>query len=154
GDATSANHIRLNRLKNRTQIPDAGDIDPDVTLEAMMASGSDRDRFSDAQAATIEGYVHSAEASDKESCNCKASTRRLTDTHLEILASAGDTRKPVIAEITPVMRLIHEHEGLEDWSSSAVKSKYEGKKVRITGWLFFDEMHLKEADNTDSGDHD
>jgi hypothetical protein len=47
---------------------------------------------------------------------------------------------------------VYKHFNQEDWSSSALHSKYQGHKVRITGWLFFDEMHVLEADNTDQGD--
>lgn len=152
GSATNDNQRQLNRLKNRTSEPTANDIDPDVTLDALRRRGADRDRWSTGAAATIEGFVRSAKGTGAESCNCKATDKGLTDTHLDIVKDAADIRQPVIAEITPVMRLIHKHNGDEDWSSPAIRAKYEGHQVRITGWLFFDEAHLYEADNTDPHD--
>lgn len=152
GSATTERQERLNRLKNRMSEPTGADLDPEVTLEELRRPGDDRDRWSTGMAATIEGYVLDAKATGAESCNCHATERRLTDTHLDIAEDADDTRQPVIAEITPVWRLIHEHQGLENWSSKAVRDKYKGHRVRITGWLFFDEAHLYEADNTDPYD--
>ncbi len=152
GSASSARYKQLNRLKNRITAPSISDMEPVVTLAALRAPGNDEDRWSTGHAATIEGYVRSAKGTGKETCNCKASSRRLTDTHLDIVADANDDGYPVVAEITPPMRLIHEHHGLEDWSSAAIKSHYEGRRVRISGWLFFDEHHRTGAENTDPGD--
>jgi hypothetical protein len=152
GSAKSPRKAQANRLKNRIQVPDASDFDTAVTLEALRQPGEDTERWSTALAATIEGYVRSAKGTSKETCNCGAKDKHLTDTHLDIVAGPDDEGRPVIAEITPVWRLIHEHFGMEDWSSPAIKQKYEGHRVRITGWLFFDEAHLHDADNTDPGD--
>jgi hypothetical protein len=153
GSATNENQERLNRLKNRSSEPTAADIDPYVSLSALRKPGYDRERWSTGNAATIEGYVRSAKGTGPESCNCKEEDKALTDTHLDIVSAADDTRKPVIAEITPIFRLIHKHYGLEDWSSKAIRQKYEGRRVRITGWLFFDEAHLYDANNTDRYDN-
>jgi hypothetical protein len=61
-------------------------------------------------------------------------------------------RRRVIAEITPVWRLIREHKSLGSWASSTIRSKYEGHKVHITGWLFFDDIHKDGAANSDPND--
>ena len=45
GDATSPDVKDLNRLKNRYHSPVASDIDPTVTLTAMVAPGDDETRF-------------------------------------------------------------------------------------------------------------
>jgi hypothetical protein len=153
GSAASAAKIQQNILKNRIEMPTPGDFDPTVTLAKLRKSGNDRNRWSSGKAATITGYIKRVKASGKETCNCDKSARPLTDTHIDVATGPMDLAKPVIVEITPVMRAIHEHEGLEDWSSAAVRAKYEGHRVRISGWLFFDEAHLHEADNTDPGDH-
>ena len=152
GSAAIESHIRMNQLKNRVAEPSMSDINMNVSLDAMRASGNDRDRWSEGQAASVVGYVRSAKGTGRESCNCRAGTRRLTDMHLDIIAGPDDNRRPVIAEITVPLRLIHEHFQLEDWSSRAIKDKYEGKTVRITGWLFYDRSHESGAENIDPGD--
>lgn len=153
GTAKSSAAQKLNRLKNRISKPHASDIDTEVTLDALRAvSTDDTKRWSTGMAATIEGYCRLAKGAGGETCNCGKTQSSATDTHFEIESGVGDQKNPVIAEVTPVWRLIHKHFGLENWSSSALKAKYQGHKVRITGWLFFDEMHVHEADNTDSGD--
>ena len=152
GSAATSKTRNQNRLKNRVAKPHASNIDDEVTLDALRAPGQDHDRFSTAMAATIEGYCRSAMGTGAETCNCNETRTRLTDTHFEIASGPNDSGQPVIAEVTPVWRLIHKHYGQEDWSSSKLKAKYEGHRIRITGWLFFDEAHLHEADNTDQGD--
>lgn len=152
GSAKAAKAKKLNRLKNRARKPHAGDIDDEVTFETLRAPGDDRERWSTATAATIEVYCKSIKATGAETCNCGAKQVKLTDAHFDLTAGPGDQGEPVIAEVTPIWRLIHEEFGQEDWSSKALKKKYEGKRIRITGWLFFDDMHLHEASNTDPGD--
>src|SRR5207245_959852 len=140
-------------LKNRIEKPNAGDFDQSVTLAKMMKSGQDATRFSSNRAVTITAYVGDAFATGAETCNCGKKEEELTDTHIELRSGPLDFRKPVIAEITPVWRLMHAHTGLEDWSSASIIAKYKGHRVKITGWLFFDDFHKDEADNTDPGDH-
>ena len=57
GTATSVAGKALNRLKNRFTTPTDDDIDPHVSLPAMLAPGDDRNRFNSAKAATIQGYI-------------------------------------------------------------------------------------------------
>jgi len=112
GSASTEKKAKSNRLKNRTRLPEANDIDPHITLNALRTPGNDVNRWSSGLAGTIEGYVRAAKGTGQESCNCRASAKRLTHTHLDIVAGPDDHRKSVIAEITPVMRLIHEHSHL------------------------------------------
>lgn len=149
GEAEEEGKVRENRLKNWIALPEPLDIDPHVTLEAMRAPGADVNRWDSDKAATIEGYVRNVWGGWIESCNCSAIARGLTDTHLDIVSFADDSQRPVIAEINPTMRLIHKQLNLEDWSSMALRSKYKGKRVRITGWLFYDWGHYLESDTVD-----
>jgi len=152
GSAKSKKNQNQNKLKNRARKPHAADLDDTVTFEALRQPGDDRDRWSTANAATIVCYVKKVQATGAETCNCGAKDKALTDTHFDLVADPSDAGLPVIAEITPVWRLIHKHFGQEDWSSAAIRNKYQGQKVRITGWLFFDEIHEHEANNTDPDD--
>src|SRR3989442_10101404 len=47
----------LNLLKNRETTPMPNQIDPEVTLEAMLVPGNDRDRWSDTSGGEVIGYV-------------------------------------------------------------------------------------------------
>ena len=57
GDATGARVRALNTLKRRMTAPTPGNVDPNVTLKAMVASGDDTNRWDEKRGATIEGYV-------------------------------------------------------------------------------------------------
>lgn len=152
GAARTQSKAASNRLKNRIAVPRASDFDSRVTLAALRRRGNDINRWSTARAVTIEAYISKVTGTGAESCNCGASDRRLTDTHIDLRSGPNDTALPVVAEITPVWRLIHENRGLEDWSSVAIKHKYVGKRVRITGWLFYDDDHRFEDSNSDPTD--
>lgn len=38
-----------------------------------------------------------------------------------------------------------------DWSTATLRKTIKGKTVRVTGWLFFDQNHADEAENTTPG---
>jgi len=152
GSARSPTAQALNRLKNRMLLPKASDYDTRATLEALRAPGDDRTRWSSSRAATIEAYVRLVAATGAESCNCGATATNLADTLLELTSGPDDRALPVIAEITPILRSLHRHLRMEDWSSRAVYEKYAGKRIRVSGWLLFDETHLLEATNSDPRD--
>jgi hypothetical protein len=48
---------QLNYLKNRWNSPKAKNINPAITLEAVLATGKDTRRWSDNSATEIEGIV-------------------------------------------------------------------------------------------------
>src|SRR2546429_8239945 len=70
GDAKQAAARALNPLKRRMAIPTARDIDPRVTLTAMLAPGDDTNRWDTKRAAVIEGYVADVKVGGIESVNC------------------------------------------------------------------------------------
>jgi hypothetical protein len=151
GTATSESLKALNRLKNRNTIPASGDIDPFVSLAAMLAPGQDYDRFNDKKAATVVGYVLGVRPGGRESCNCDASNSLDMDTHI-VLSLSKDAKKSqtVVAEVTPRLRKRMKDKGV-DWSTDKLRSEYVGKWVEITGWLMFDFVHAHEAENTAPG---
>ena len=57
GDAVRPDIQALNRLKNREAAPTAKDIDPTVSLAAMLRPGDDRSRRNDHKVAQVVGYV-------------------------------------------------------------------------------------------------
>jgi hypothetical protein len=73
GSANSSDPIKaLNGLKNRNSAPTDADLDPFVSLAALMAPGPDYTRFDEKKGATIRGFVREVKVGGKESCNCKA----------------------------------------------------------------------------------
>ena len=142
----------LNRNKNRTTAPSSQEIDPTITLQAILEPGDDETRWRTTQAASIEGYVVGVDHGGcAESCNCNKGAVR--DTHIDIALSLSDQatlKKHVVVEVTPRMREIMRQQGV-DWSTETLHDQQRGiigKKVRFTGWMLFDSMHERESFNT------
>lgn len=149
GAALSAEVRAFVRLKNRTGPPRPEDFDPRVTLDALLRPGDDRGRWSEARAASIEGYVVGVAAGGIEAANCYSLTRR--DTHV-YLARRPDapTREAVVAEVTPRLREWAAGRG-EDWSEESLRRGLMGRRCRVEGWLLYDTEHDGEAENTAPG---
>jgi hypothetical protein len=139
----------FNRLKNRAALPAVTDFDQRVTLAALVAPGNDRARWSEARAAAIEGYVVAVEDANAEAANCFSLMRR--DAHIEVaLRADAPPRERVILEVTPRLREWAKEQGL-DWSTPALRRELLGRHCRFEGWLFFDDIHAGEAENTTPG---
>ena len=139
---------QLNYMKNRWSSPKTKDIKRTITLEAVLAAGKDTNRWSDNNAAEIEGVVFDVKAGGIESTNCRAQDLAERDTHIEIVRSlddSGPTRR-MIVEVTPRLRAIAAKRGV-DWSTEGLQ-KLIGHKVKISGWMLFDFEHIDEAENT------
>jgi hypothetical protein len=148
GDAKNVSGNALDRDKNRYTDPVEDDIDPGVSLAAMLAPGDDLDRFDQKKAATITGYVVNVKAGGTESCNCHAKSPGDCDTHIELALSknAPETQR-VIVEVTPRLRILKKEESI-NWTTPALEKTIKGHWVQVTGWLLFDSAHIGEAVNT------
>ena len=139
----------LNALKNRTALPAAADFDPRVTLDAILAPGDDRRRWHDSRAAAIEGYVVRVLDAGPESANCLSRAR--VDAHVEVARRPdAPPNQRVIVEVTPPMRDWAAGRG-HDWTTATLGRQLTGQRVRIEGWLLFDDEHDDESDNTRPG---
>ena len=149
GDASSAAVRELNLLKNRYTAPEPQQIDPRVSLAAMLEPGHDRARWNDRRAADITGYVWDVKVGGVETVNCRATDPPDRDTHIELVLdpmnSSEDRR--VIVEVTPRGRALAEQRG-EDWSTRALRDHFHGRWVRVRGWLLFDSEHQFQSVNT------
>jgi len=147
GDSPNAKIQALDVLKNR--IPhDASSqsFAPEITLAAMQTPGNDTTRFKPNQAAVIHGYVALIKDGGPETANCHGRDELHKDTHIELCATAAeanDKRRHVIVEITPAFKATH-----PDWTTAALKKRFQHKTVVVTGWLFFDAEHKENATNT------
>ena len=136
-------------LKNRTELPQESDFDERVTLAALLQPGDDRNRWSEARAAAIEGYVVGVLEGGIEGCNCFSLMR--CDTHINLsLAPSAKPKEFVVVEVTPALRDWAAGRG-QDWSTATLRRELVGHWCRIEGWLFFDSHHAGEAENTASG---
>jgi len=150
GTATQVPLKELNRLKNRSSVPTARDIDTRVSLAALSAPGQDRRRWANGRAATIAGYVRSIKVGGVESVNCSATEPLHRDTHIELIGNPlTPDELPVIAEVTPYWRERMLEAGV-DWSTDRLRAALLGRWVRITGWLFFDSEHASQSEHTQS----
>ena len=157
GGSTNSRLKKLDISKNRFILPTKSDMDTNVTLQAILRSGNDEHRWSTNRAAVIDGYVFFVKPGGAETCNCKATDKSLYDTHIELttgpLPSETDGSQQVIVEVTPRIRDIKKQKGV-DWSTTALKKSVQGQRVRITGWMFWDDEHKNRAENTHPHDAD
>jgi hypothetical protein len=153
GNARGKETRALNRLKNRYNRPMPEDYSRyGITLQAMLEQGDDQRRFTNSQAADVEGYVKDVTIGGVESCNCDATDPRWRDTHIVLVLDKKDKdlRRTVIAEVTPRWREEMRTRGV-DWSTDALKKTLKGKWVRIRGWMLYDWHYTEEAENTNPG---
>jgi hypothetical protein len=151
GTAVSAAGKDIDRHKNRYKAPGDADIDPEVSLAAMLAPGKDVKRFDQEKGATVRGLVVNVLVGGKETCNCEATNENERDTHIELaLAPDAPPTQRVIVEVTPRLRILMKKKG-GDWTTKGLRKQIKGKWVEVTGWLLFDTPHIKEAENTNPG---
>jgi hypothetical protein len=114
-------------------------------------------KATEAETVMVEGYLAMAKDGGAEGVNCKSTTR--VDTHMELVDTDSvdpkrNRDRHVIAEVTPWF-----HAAVPEWSTEALESlasysggysgseKHSPPKVRIYGYLFFDEAHATGADS-------
>lgn len=149
GTAQNDRFRALNRLKNRNRAPSPGDMDSTVTLAALLEPGDDRDRWLESRGGEILGFIFDVKPGGKETVNCGAAELSFRDTHIELTLTGEDTLKTqrVVVEVTPRWRAFMSEHGI-DWSTDQLKEDLEGHCARFRGWLFWDDPHWKEAENT------
>ena len=139
----------FNAMKNRTSLPGAVALEGGATLEALVAPGDDRHRWSQDRAAIIEGFVIRVHDAGPESANC-FSLRRV-DTHIEIATRIdAPPRERLVVEVTPPMREWATRHAM-DWTTPTLQRTLTGQHVRIGGWLLFDDEHDEESETTHPG---
>src|SRR6185369_5059147 len=137
---------QLHILKNRTAFPKASDFDSGVTLNSLLQSGDDKDRWQTNHAARIQGEVIDVAYARPEATNCFSPCRR--DIHI-LIASQKPARKneQVVLEVTPNLRDWAAKQGI-DWTEGSLRTQLIGHWCEFAGWLFFDAGHAEESENT------
>ena len=103
GSAEQQFRRQSNRLKNRNTGPTPAQIDPAITLAALVAPGDDTNRCQPTHGASIVGYVIDVKPRGEESVNCGEETVAYKDTHIELLLQANQTAKR--RRVTPHLTL-------------------------------------------------
>lgn len=152
----------LNRLKNRDKEPANGPMAMKLSTifkkkvdqaMAMARAGTHREvwtsgarsqvRTYENRYVQIEGYFAGVDKQGAESCNCYSAED--VDFHLwlaphkpsEFPGQKHIKHHSMVAEISPRTLLWH-----PDWTEPALKAIFQSEtKVRITGWLMFDQEH-------------
>jgi hypothetical protein len=136
----------LHRLKNRTSIPQTTDIDPRVTLDALLQAGNDSNRWSTDRAARVQGEVIDVAYARPEATNCWNPCRR--DIHILIATRKGAAkREHVVVEVTPNFQR-------GNWSEKTLQAQLVGHWCEFEGWLYFDGGHAEESENISPGEPD
>ncbi len=87
----------------------------------------------------VEGYIVLVKSGGSESCNCHAKDKSQYDVHIELGATpTSKGKQTMICEVTPRFP----NRDKVNWKS------YVGKKVKITGYVFYDVEHTQNAVNT------
>jgi len=163
GSASQTGYRLTNQKKNRIEIPCTYST---ITIEQILAlknlpknvrtlpAGDQRITYLqglESKSVMAEGYLAMVKRSAEETTNCNSSTRK--DLHVELLAAdAGDPKnqryKVVVTEVTPWFGENHTSWTVTELGQYAsYKGGYGGSmlrpptKVRIYGWLFFDNIH-------------
>jgi hypothetical protein len=143
--------IDLNRAKNRDDDTGAPDRVPQMELADFLAdtgpaAPKHRAHWSPdvaAQVARREGHplalagvlLH-ARKQHAEECNCQSASDDLHDVHINLVAQDGQgADASAIVEVTPRIRRLH-----PKWTDTSLK-KLTGRRVRVTGWVTFDNEH-------------
>jgi hypothetical protein len=152
GKTTKPTLMALNRLKNRTTAPLQTQVNPAISLSAILAPGDDVTRWNTSQGAIISGYVQSVKPGGSETVNCLATDPQHTDTHIELALNAGDSESihHMIVEVTPRMRAVMATKG-KDWSTVNLRRTLLGHKIMVVGWMMLDQEHCNESENTHPG---
>jgi hypothetical protein len=136
----------LHRLKNRTSIPQTTDIDPKVTLDALLQAGNDSNRWSTDRAARVQGEVIDVAYARPEATNCWNPCRR--DIHILIATRKGAAkREHVVVEVTPSFQR-------GNWSEKTLQAQLVGHWCEFEGWMYFDAGHAEESENISPGEPD
>jgi hypothetical protein len=141
GDSQRVKLQVLDTLKNRNEV---SNIVRTLTLDEVLKTGDDTKRFSDITYVTITGYVYDVKYGGPETCNCHTQDKSQLDIHIEIVKDLKDAAGPkrMIVEIN---RFVRASKLMMDYPTVKL---LKGKKVEISGWMFFDEEHKQNAINT------
>jgi hypothetical protein len=137
GNAKTEKKKESNVLKNR---PVDIKLNPKtLSIDSLLLDGNDYNRFSNSDYVIVTGYVIGIKGGGLESCNCKSKNEADHDIHIYIGKTPNSEKQDCfIVEITPKFKSLNKID----------YQKLIGRKVTVTGYLFFDEEHKGNARNT------
>lgn len=107
-------------------------IDPAITLSAMLAPGDDKTRWSSTSGAEVTGFVLDVKPGGGETCNCGKTDAAHIDARIELVLNSTDTAgtQSVVVEVTPRLRAIMGASGT-DWSTKTLRKQFRRKWVKV-----------------------
>lgn len=146
----------LNMQKNRTALPEKTEtysIHQILAIPSTKLEGTNKDTRKywseqakqyaakwESKGVIVEGYLIKARESGRESAN--ANSDKYRDYHLWIVQEKNEPRSSsIIAEVTPRIKATKQRWQIENF----IKLSKKRTKVRITGWLLWDEEHPEEV---------
>ena len=145
GAAQTAKLQAYNVKVNRMDPPSDSDIDDTATMEAVLETGPDQERWSDSNGAELTGYVVSVQDGGLQSADCFAA--REIRIYLATNSVAMDPGHQVVVVVTPAWRRKMSARGV-DWSLGALTGRYQGQFVKLRGWFLYDFQAEQRAVNT------
>lgn len=163
---------QLNKLKNRVDDGSFQAVDFNVISGLPIPAGTHQHRIKWSTSAkntvanfegtpiSIEGFLavvnnakpgqpannQGAREEGPESCNCHNDTSTFHDFHVWLLPPPGDVSRTnaIVVEITPPVRAKR-----QNWNLAKLTQIAQNKqKVRISGWLLFDQEHPEQIGKT------
>jgi hypothetical protein len=145
GGAQTAKLQAFNVKCNRMDPPSDSDFDDTATMEAILETGPDQERWSDSNGAELTGYVVSVQDGGLQSADCFAA--REIRISLATNSVAMDPGHQVVVVVTPAWRRKMAAKGV-DWSLDALTGRYQGQFVKLRGWFLYDFQVEQRAVNT------
>ncbi|MFZ1688628.1 MAG: hypothetical protein WAU70_14465, partial [Flavobacteriales bacterium] len=129
-------NVFKNRWESPTQVTE-------LDINDLVDGSATKEKYTNAMAVELVGYVESVTWGSKETCNCQTGKSLFQDTHMEITPSSSQTGPQfrVSVEVTPRLRQIMDRQYGEDWTSPTLKREYLHHMVRVQGWMFYDNSH-------------
>jgi hypothetical protein len=145
GDKPVARFMRNDSLKNRSVITEGDEVDTTITLnEILTADGNDTENYNSSHLVELTGYVILVKYGGPETCNCHSKDKKDLDIHIELaLTPEAKAKDAMVVEVNRFTRVQYPERTSVDYLK-----KFIGKKVKATGYLFFDEEHKNNATTT------
>lgn len=141
GEKADQKDRTFDSLKNRNSPSTV--TDNSVTLQTILTPGNDQNRFSPNQYVTVTGYVILVKAGGPENCECHYPDAENLDIHIELAQHPNDKNtQAMVVEINRFTKAQH-----PEFTVANLK-QLTGKKVSVSGWMFFDYDHKQNAVTT------
>lgn len=158
----TANKKAQNRLKNRYRMP-VNNVFEEMTIQDIIGLPSGTKVIkpplnspNHSRAVSVIGFVKDVNfgGTKGESCNCGATDRGMVDTHIDLVLDGNDIdetgKNLIVAEVTFRTQILAQNGLLASnignkWTKKNLRDRLLGRRVKFSGWLFYDYDHHGET---------